>query len=233
MNKSQSLYRLQLIDQKLDQFHQRQAEIQHLLADHIAENEAFDTLSAATREREIIEEHLADVEKKIQTAHIKLQQSESSLYGGKIHNPKELQDLEAEIKSIKVNIHLYEDDQFSLMLEIEKQNKNISDLEQHLSATRRDYRDLAAGLELEMAELRKLMDMHETEKEALLRSMDAGILQIYEKLRISKAGLAVTGIEENACTSCGAEITQGEWQRVRTSNELFFCSTCGRILYAR
>ncbi len=69
----------------------------------------------------LIEEQLESdaIEAKLSTKRIKLAQSESSLYSGKIQNPKELQDLQVEITSLKKAISILEDSQIECWEKIE------------------------------------------------------------------------------------------------------------------
>jgi uncharacterized protein len=233
MNKSMSLFLLQNIDQKIDQIHAHQNKIDLFLADHTAEELASAREESARADRAVTEKELDALEKKIQTSRIKLQQSESSLYGGKIQSPKELQDLEAEIKLLKSSIAQFETRQFDLMLEIEKEQSHEAGLHQVTSEAASSHDQQAIDLLTEKSDLAKSLDKNLTERKALSAGIDADILEIYERLRSTKSGIAITGVDDGTCSACGAEITLAEWQRARISSELCYCGTCGRILYGK
>jgi uncharacterized protein len=233
MNKSMSLFLLQNIDTKMDQIQARRKAINTLLADHSAEDSARSQESAVRANRTATEQDLSTLEKKIQTTRIKLQQSESSLYGGKIQSPKELQDLENEIKLLKANIAQFETQQFILLLEIEQKQFSESSLGQSTHDREQEYQQQSIILQSELQDLQKSEEKNLAERKALTTGIDPAMLQIYEKLRSSKSGLAVTGVEDDACMACGAEVPPAEWQRARISSELCYCYTCGRILYAK
>lgn len=228
-----SLFLLQNIDNKIDQILARRNAIQALLADHSAEDEARSQESAVRANRTATEQDLAALEKKIQTTRIKLQQSESSLYGGKIQNPKELQDLENEIKLLKNNIGQFETQQFDLLLEIEQKQVSETTLGQSTVDREQEYKQKSVTLQSELIDLQKAEEKNLVERKALTVGIDPSMLQIYEKLRSTKSGLAVTGVEDDACMACGAEVPPAAWQRARISSELCYCTTCGRILYAK
>lgn len=228
-----SLFLLQNIDIKIDQIHARRKAIEALLADHSAENAALALETDARSKRAAIEQDLAALEKKIQTTRIKLQQSESSLYGGKIQNPKELQDLENEIKLLKANIAQFENQQFDFLLEIEQKQLTENTLQQTTQERSQDYSLQANHLQVELSDLSKAEEKNLVERNALTAGIDPVISQIYERLRTAKSGIAVAVVEDDACGACGAEVTPAEWQRARISSDLVYCNTCGRILYAK
>ncbi|MEN6523528.1 MAG: C4-type zinc ribbon domain-containing protein, partial [Anaerolineaceae bacterium] len=63
-------------------------------------------------------------------------------------------------------------------------------------------------------------------------SIASEALQKYESIRLAKKGRAVVAIVDDSCEGCGAAIRPAERQAARSSNQLVFCDTCGRIIYA-
>jgi uncharacterized protein len=233
MNKSMSLFLLQNIDLKMDQHHTRLQQIDRSISDHSVEDQINQTIQSIAGELKVSNDHLADIEKKINTTRIKLQQSESSLYGGKIHNPKELQDLEAEIKLLKASLQQLEEKQFDQMLVSEQFQKDQLECEHRLSVAGEEHANLAQILTVEADEIHRQLDRIQKERDALTVPIDKDTLDVYNRLRKTKAGIPVTQVEENTCDKCGAEITQLVWQKARITNDLYFCGTCGRIIYAK
>lgn len=228
-----SLYLLQNIDLKIDQLNFRLHQIDLVLSDHSEENQILKQLELSQLERQVCEKSLSDIENKINTTRIKLQQSESSLYGGKIHNPKELQDLETEINLLKNSIKLVEEQQFEIMLNLEKKTNVQSHLEADLTKLKEDYLIRTQSLNTEILDIQKAMDKNQVERNALIGPIDPISIQVYNNLRQTKTGIAVTQVDENTCEKCGAEVTQAVWQKARISNDLCFCGTCGRIIYGK
>jgi uncharacterized protein len=228
-----SLYLLQIIDLKIDHLNSRLQQINQILSDHSIENRIKDKLSCAKDIQSGVEKNLASIEQRINTTRIKLQQSESSLYGGKIHNPKELQDLESEIKMLKHSITQYEDQQFTIMLDLEQKCQAVHAFEMELEKVSKDFVSLSLSLQDEINEINKVRERNLTERNALVGSIDQTTLERYSSLRQTKAGIAVTQVDDNTCEKCGAEITQAVWQKARISNDLCYCGTCGRIIYAK
>lgn len=233
MNKSTSLYLLQQIDLQLDALVRREKEISALIANRSSIERAETQLAGAILEREHAESKLIDIENKIKASRIKMQQSESSLYGGKIQNPKELQDFQTELAILKKQIAALEEDEFNAMVHVdEKQTTEHSagHFVEQSKAEKEKEKDVFA---FELAEISQSAGRLQSERAALTASIDAELLAIYDKLRKTKMGIPVTQVEDNTCEKCGAEITQAEWQKARISPDLYYCPTCGRIIYGR
>lgn len=228
-----NLYLLQQTDLKLDQYDHRIQEIERTIADRSQLDLAKAALAGIENERKDLESKLHVIEDKIKTTRIKIQQSEGSLYGGKIHNPKELQDLQSEIAILKKHIAEFEENEFDQMVLLEDKTTQENDATFHLEKIGQDKTAEEGRLREEITTIKQAIDRVIPEKNALMASVDARTLEIYQKLRKTKAGIAVTQVEDNTCETCGAEITQAEWQKARISADLCFCATCGRIIYAK
>jgi len=217
----------------MDNFLQRINQIDLELLDNSLVTNAEKLLTDQTEVLFLSENRQKDVESRINTSRIKIQQSESSLYSGKINNPKELQDLQSEIALLKKHVTVLEEEQFNDMLVVEENLHTKQSLADSLLKTRNMKETADSQLRAEKQNLEKEITTLQTERDALLKTIEPDVLVLYKKIRISRKGIAVTQIVENTCEKCGAEITQEEWQKARISMDLCFCSTCGRILYAK
>jgi uncharacterized protein len=226
------LYRLQQIDTRLKQVSARLAIIQTTL-----ENNA--DLQAAARKLETSKSTLNAVEKTLKNAElestnqrIKLELAESNLYSGHIHNPKELQDLQKDIASLKRNLSALEDQQLEYMMTLETRTAEAETARQEYDHTQGRVISENATLQAEFGNLQKELENLNAQRQAVLPVIDAESLNLYESLRQKRSGLAVSLVIENACNTCGAALTPGLAQSVRNSNLLVLCPMCGRILYS-
>ncbi len=111
MNQAFHLYRLQQIDTQIDQAEVSLAEINRLLAGDELVRQATETNEAAARALHQAQQALKQSEFAVKEQQIKIAQSEASLYSGRIRNPKELQDIQKEISSLKKYLATLEDHQ--------------------------------------------------------------------------------------------------------------------------
>ncbi len=231
MNQSSQLYQLQKIDTQIDRTTTRLAEIARELAADETVRAAQQNLEAAKRAQYKVQQNLRSIEQDAQAVRIKINTSESSLYGGKIRNPKELQDIQTEIASLKKRHAALEDSQLEAMLELDEAESELKSAETALTATQATHTSQQAGLLGEQSQLQKKMDRLQVERSATLGSILPENLEIYERLRKQKRGVAVAAIEDNACAGCGTSIRPAELQSARSPDQMAYCSTCGRILF--
>ena len=101
MSESFKLHRLQQIDSHLDQVRARLRMIETILSDETSIQTAqikFDEISLA---HENAKRAVRKAEENVGANKVKLEQTEVALYGGKVRNPKELQDLQSETEALK------------------------------------------------------------------------------------------------------------------------------------
>jgi predicted nucleic acid-binding Zn-ribbon protein len=232
MNPAFQLSRLQKIDTELDQISQRQQEIIRLIQDESIVDEVKARLDAVDGELSARQKVLQGIEDKNNQIQTKLQDDERSLYGGNIRLPRELQDLQNEIASLKKQISVQDEQQFDTMMQIEDLEKQRSMIKGELAEAQSVFATHVAGWKGENSSLDKKKENLSTERNAAVQNLDETSLQKYESLRKTKRGLAVALVSEQACTACGATLTPADWQAARSPQRLVLCTSCGRILYA-
>jgi uncharacterized protein len=232
MNQALHLFRLQKIDTQLDQVEARLSEIKKSLeADESIKQAEKLTAEAA---KKLFQSKLAlrECEEKVQAQRIKIETDESSLYGGKIRNPKELQDLQNEIQSLKKYLALLEDSQLEAMMaleETEKENQSALDFQAKTLAA---FTNQKASLLGDQTQLIKNKERLIVEREVTQTPISQDNLDVYNRLRAQKRGVAVSSLSDGACTACGSILRPAEVQEARLQSHSAFCSNCGRIIYA-
>lgn len=232
MSLSFHLYQLQKLDSQVNQASNRIAEINHLLTQNETLLQAQSRLERAAEEQKDVRGKLREIEISAHNKRIKMEQSEAALYGGTVKNPKELQDLQTEIASLKRTISQVEDTQLELMVAAEACDQNYREAEAFLNGVKAEQASKIANLTGEMNLLRATLDRLEIERKALVSQINPALLENYIQLRAAKKGLAVVPVEEDCCTACGTTLTAAEIQAARSSTKLVNCPSCGRILYA-
>ncbi len=232
MNLAFQLSRLQKMDTELDQISAREKEISRTIQDETIVNEVKDRLSEKQRELEKSQKFLKSIEEKNNQLQIKLKEDEHALYGGKIKLPRELQDLQNEIASLKNQISTQDEDQFNTMMVVENLENEKTGIQKELSDAESEFATRVAGLRGELSSLKKKKDNLLAERSAAVQNVDAPTLERYENLRKTKRGLAVAVVVDQACSACGATLTPADWQAARSPQKLVTCTSCGRILYA-
>ncbi|HEX7557066.1 MAG TPA: C4-type zinc ribbon domain-containing protein [Leptolinea sp.] len=232
MNPAFQLSRLQKIDTELDQISLRQQEINRLIQDETVLNDVKIHLNMIENEIKTCLRSLQEIEEKNHQFQMKLQESEHALYGGKVRLPRELQDLQNEIASLKRQITAEDEIQFNSMMQMDELEKNRSSVQSEYVEAQSVFATHVAGWKGENSTLEKKKGNLTTERNAVIQNLEEESLQKYEVLRKTKRGLAVALVSEQTCTGCGSMLTPADWQAARSPQRLVLCATCGRILYA-
>jgi predicted nucleic acid-binding Zn-ribbon protein len=232
MNQAFQLYQLQKIDSQLDVIENRLNEISKIL-------DADETLKLAEaavqqKQQELHKEKLSmqRIDDKVQAQKIKIETSSVALYGGKIQNPKELQDLQSEISSLKKHLAVLEDQELEAMLSYDQLELDLKKAQENQKNAQAEVAEKQSKLLGEQFQLSKTKEKLLAERAAAVPSILPENLEMYLKLRKTKRGVAVASVSDEACTGCGSNLTPAEWQAARSPRQVAYCSSCGRILYA-
>jgi hypothetical protein len=232
MNQIIGFIRLQQIDTRLDQVHARLSQIMAMLEDDHVVKQIFE--QKKDFEQKIISStnKLNLSEQAVQDQQIKIQQTEANLYSGKVKNPKELQDLQTEIASLKRFLSSLENKLLEVMICIEEDQKEYELICSKYIHAEQEYTSKNVVFIDEKNAFLKELDKLDAEKKAAENSLTTQDLSLYNKLRLQRGGIAVSIISEGACNSCGATLTPAQEQAVKSPDQMIYCPSCGRMLYA-
>ena len=232
MSRASSLYRLQQLDIELMNSHERVEEIQRILEDDkeivqlrgVLENREVELKTAQTAHSSA----RLDVEKQ----RAKIEQTEKTLYGGYVQNPKELQERQQEAESLRRYLITLEDRLLEAMIGLDETQEERDTADEALTrafeSQAHQHKDLNQELEGLLAKIERL----DAEREAALASVVEGDQALYETLRNRLGGRAITLVHEGSCSACGLELAHSVQQSIRSGSDLIRCGQCGRILYA-
>ena len=232
MSAALGLYRLQQVDSQMDQIRKRLEVIRETLENDVKLRAAMDAVSTSETEHKKSNTALKASEAEVESQRIKIEHAEASLYGGQVTNPKELQDLQMDVASLKKYLVTLEERELEAMVRAEETQKKLDDADKKLQQVQENLMDQNRDLTNESDALKKDLERLEPERNAVIENLDDSFLKIYEQLRQKKNGVAVASFEENSCSACGTTFTQSQQQNARSADQLFNCPTCGRIIYA-
>lgn len=229
MTEGADIYRLQCLDSEGDAKRKRLAEVGAALGESEALKQARRALEIAQALVQKWTVRQRDLELEIQGISDKTARSEQRLYSGRVKNPKELADLQAEVASLQRRRLKLEDDLLEVMIEQEEAETARTQAQQHLDETQVHWSDQQVDLIAEQEMLQEGLAEVEQARAKLLPSIEAGDLATYQNLRRRKGGLAVTQVSGDACGVCGMAVSPSlKWQL--RQGELGHCSNCERII---
>jgi predicted nucleic acid-binding Zn-ribbon protein len=226
------LFRLQQIDSQLDSLRARMQEVERLLAQDETLRAAQAGRDEAAGQTQEARKALRRLEENVTAQRIKIEQTEATLYGGKVRSPKELQDMQNEAASLKKFLTVLEDRQLEGMLAVEEAESAEKSAEERLESVRLKLARQHATLIEEQARLKNEAERAELEREVTVATIPADELRLYDQLRKQRRGVAVAKVTNRACAACGTTLSAALLHAARVSTEITRCDTCGRILYS-
>jgi hypothetical protein len=230
MNLVTVLAHLQSLDYEIANQSKRGHQIDEAIAGDPAVVAARAALDAEQKRLHDLTSQLRDRELEAKGLDQKIKELNDRLYGGRITNPKELDGYAKDLEMHKRNRSLLDDKLLELMDAVDQTKKRVD--EQSLAF--KQIEDKRASelehLTRERESLTTRLTQLAAEREATRASIAAEVLRTYDKLLLTKAGRAVAQLKREACGVCGVGVPTGLINRVRTGEEMIFCSSCGRIL---
>ena len=232
MSASLGLHRLQQVDRQIDHARLQLEKIRQTLDNDTELRESLKYLETTQADHLRANHALKNAEAEVEAQRIKIGQAESSLYGGKVQNPKELQDLQKDIASLKKHLSTLEERELETMIKVESAENDLQSAKTKLELIQARLGSEHKKLIEDQTALSIILEQLADEREATLAPIESNMLQIYESLRKQKNGVAISEVSDNSCASCGATITASLQQNARSQKQLANCPSCGRILYA-
>lgn len=231
MTTAAELAALQEIDLALDRDLARLAAIEESLGESDELIQAREKMEQKQAVVAGLRSRQADLEWSVDEVRAKALQVEGKLYGGSIRNPKELQDLQADLQSLQAQTSKREDDLLAVLMEADEAQADAAaaesayrELEARWQEEQRSLRAEKEALEPEIAEL-------QAKRAAQIEGIDRSALSLYETLRERKGGQAVARVERGMCQGCRITLPMSLLQRARSGAGLVQCVSCERILF--
>ena len=232
MSAAFNLFRLQQADSGLLHARGKQEVIEAALQSDAETREVRQEAQSAHEARLRAENSLREAEYETQATRVKIEQVESSLYAGRVGNPKELQDLQKDAEFLKRHLAALEDQQLEAMLALEEAESRDGRAQTSLDQALVSAAQHTTALEAERTSLQGEIVRLETERQAITQGLDPQSLAHYDTLKAQKRGVAVAALADGACSVCGAPLPPSQQQAAHISEQMVHCPSCGRLLYA-
>ena len=233
MSRSRSLFQLQQYDSGLDSSHHRIKEIDAILADNKELENALKEQEQTEKIFHFKQKELHAAEHQVEDQNIKISQNEEKLYSGAVTNPKDLEDLQLESSSLKKYLSTLEERQLEAMLEAEQAQEELNQASAKYTRISDAKSAQSKDLNSEKEALKKNIESLLSQKKSFLENTDIPDLDLYNDLRESHGGVAVTLMINGSCSSCGANIPSAIEQEAKSPGKISACPTCKRILHPK
>ncbi len=231
MNISFNLYQLQKIDSKIAERIQRLATIEKEIEGNPELRKARLAVAEALNLLDHSIQQLDEINHRVETKKIKIDQSESALYNGTEKNPKVLQDLQKEIAFLKNNLLELNDELLEKMILRENSEIEFNKVKEILHIEETKFNSIKALLTSEKDNIEISINRLTVERKANTEQISLVYIKEYELLIENKKGIAVATLQDNSCSACGTTFTPSQCQASHSQAEIFHCPTCHRIVY--
>lgn len=225
------LYRLQEVDLALQAARDDLTDVQSRLGEP---EELIEARRAAEERQEalrVAEKDFKERDWEADEQGRKIEKPEQRLYEGKVSNPKELEDLQLDVESLKRRRSVLDDEAFAAM-------ERLDEAERALDETQRHLEELTGTTGVEQDELRARQSTLEGEiaslegqRAELAAASDEVLLDRYDELRAGRQGQAVAKVQGGSCQGCRILLPVNLIQRARAGDDIVQCNNCERILY--
>ena len=229
MSLAGQLYKLQQFDLELQKKQQELNEVENQLSDNkalvVAESKVAsqkEQLEDAKRKQKSSEWELEDLQEKVR-------QIDSKLYSGKTKDPKELVNLEKEVKGLKIQIRAKEDALLGLMSQVEEIEAEVKTTAEELERLNQEWEQRQETFRPRKSEIETVLAKLRGDRNGLAQQIDSEAFNVYERIRLTR-GQAVVKVERGRCLGCHITVPTSQWQKAK-AGDLIQCNNCSRILY--
>ncbi len=173
---------------------------------------------------------VCDLELELKGLTSRISATEQRLYGGDVRNPKELESLQADLRSLRNRRDSLEDGILQGLTDADEG-------EARLGRLRPAWEAVHAAWEAQQGETTTAVAQHtaqlarlEERISRLRTAIPRDVLEQYDDLRRKKGGRGIAAIRSGLCEGCRVAVPTSMAQQVRRGDDTLRCTSCGRIL---
>ena len=224
---------LQEIDLQIDRLLEQRQALPELAVYKAAHEEAQarnTELQARATELRQLELDLDKAEGELQILENKLDEHETRLFAGGMSG-RETEHMRLEVQSLHGQKSAMEEKVLGLLEEVDPARETVQGIEADIEEIESTKSDLEKAIKTQWKTIDAELARKEEAKRRALEPIDAELLELYEKLRGIKEGVAVASYDHGVCGGCHMTLSPAEQEEVFAS-DLPRCVHCRRILVA-
>jgi uncharacterized protein len=228
--KLRALYKLQLIDSKIDKLTAVRGELPMEVSDLEDEIIGYETrLSNLMAEVKRMEESISANKTKITDSKALSKKYEKQL--DNVKNNREFDALNKEIEIQGLEQQALEKRIKNTQFDIEQKKQAIEALKSELEGRKVDLQTKKSELDTIVAETKKEEDELLKVRANAVKVADERLVHSYDRIRKSvKNGIGVATIERESCSGCFAGIPPQRQSDIKQRKKIIVCENCGRVL---
>jgi predicted nucleic acid-binding Zn-ribbon protein len=229
------LLALQAQDTAIDQLRHRRAHLDEQAEVDAATNQLAAAQAEAAPVRAEVDALTAQqrsLEDEAATIEAKAAGVEARLYDGSVVAHKELEDLQADHRSLKARQSNLEDAAIEVMEQIEPHRAVLDGIEVRIAEISSTLADATERRDAALAVVDAELEVDDARRTELAAAVEPSLLATYEELRSRLGGVGAARLEGRRCMGCHIELPSADAQVIRGAPEsdVVTCTECGRIL---
>ncbi|MGH7685801.1 MAG: zinc ribbon domain-containing protein [Candidatus Dormibacteria bacterium] len=229
MTQAQDLLRLQHADTRVDGLNADVAASQALLRSDPALDQARAAAAGAESERREREREAEVAEAEMNALQKRMTTLDRRLYGGSVHNPQDLMEMQRELDVLRQRLSVSEDGAIAALAEAEAAVAAEQEGLSTLQAEESRRLDAIEPLEAQLARQRADLVAATADRDGIVAAIDPSALALYRKVSARRSP-AVVGLAGDSCGGCHLPMSQDERRLVKAGSGVAQCSNCDRVL---
>lgn len=231
MKPAQLLWRLFEMDQEIQSLRRAMSDLQSKLGISRQVMEAREQLAEAERRLKRAQQQQSELDDELAQVSEKLAASEKALYEGHGRHPKELQSLQEEVTYLSRRSSRLQESLLEVLETLEEARKEYQRAQERLQAVEQEWKASQEALAQELDQMGRRLGKLERRREDWASMLEPEHLRLYDELCRQKS-TPLARLQNGICQACGIRLPVAEAQRARDTDELVYCSQCGRLLVA-
>jgi len=161
---------------------------------------------------------------------VKLKEHETRLFAGGM-SARETEYMRLEVQGLKGQDEAMEERVLRMLEDIDPARDEVAALESEIAVATSEKVELEASIKEQWKKIDAELARKEERKKEAVRPIDDDLMELYEKLRRIKEGVAVASYDHNVCGGCHMAFSPAE-QEQAFGSDLPRCVHCRRILVA-
>lgn len=222
---------VQELDLEIDRLLHRRSSLPELERYRLTQ-ERIDALEAEiAQRREAVRQLELDADKaegELELLETKLQETEMRLFAGGM-SARETEHMRLEVQSLQGQKSASEERVLGLLDDLDPARDELSKLEAELEVLAGEKQELESIITAEWRKLDAEIARKEERKREAIAPVPEDLVELYEKLRTTKEGVAVGRLDDDTCGGCHMRLSPAEVAEVKRSDPPR-CVHCRRIL---
>lgn len=214
------IYQREMAMKALDSGETLKAEAVALLKRHDAAESVMRKAEATQRDQELAVKSLEEKRKAVN----------DKLYGGRVTNPKELENLQKDEEMIRHQISTLEDSLLEAMDAAETARAEEAQLGAALAKAKRAWQETVARTKAETERLTKEIAELKPGRDQLAATIEKPLLRRYDEIRTHTEGIGLAATDSGICAACHVTLNRDITDKIIEGVEIVLCESCGRIL---